>query len=216
MDGLAGMRDFLLAGSIEILHADGDREVGLEGVVDIFPSEFFKGGAGGVEVPIVVMEVHARILRAASGLSDGDGVVVAFDLDREEIDAGVAGDELFEGGVFFDRKEGTIRLLEIELNNGFAEVDSVVKDVVAVEHGENALAYGSDFGGVRDVPVREDHVAVDDDHHGGGGSAGEPRTESVKAGVGITFGLGANELPIRTGKIGSGGRLRLRGGDGGK
>ena len=63
-------------------------------------------------------------MRAASGLSDGDGVVVAFDLDREEIDAGVAGDELFERGVFFDRKERTIRLLEIELNNGFAEVDA--------------------------------------------------------------------------------------------
>jgi hypothetical protein len=31
MDGLAGMRDFLLAGSIEILHADRDREVGLGG-----------------------------------------------------------------------------------------------------------------------------------------------------------------------------------------
>jgi hypothetical protein len=56
---LAIMRDLFLKAAIKVLHLDWLGEIGLERVVDVLARQFLKSRAGGVEVPVVVVEVHA-------------------------------------------------------------------------------------------------------------------------------------------------------------
>ena len=51
---------FALARAIEVLHADRSREVGFERVIDVAPGQLLEGGAGGVEVPVLILEVGSR------------------------------------------------------------------------------------------------------------------------------------------------------------
>ena len=58
---------FLLARAIEILHSDGPRQVRFQCLIDVLSGEFFKGGSGGIKIPIVVAKEGAGELRAANG-----------------------------------------------------------------------------------------------------------------------------------------------------
>ena len=65
--GLRQVVHLRLTPAIEVLHAEWTCEIALERVVDVLPRQRFERGAGGVEVPVLVLEVRARAERPTPG-----------------------------------------------------------------------------------------------------------------------------------------------------
>ena len=141
----------------------GGGEGVLVDVVDVALAELFEDGAGGVEVPVVVEVVGAGFLGAAFGCEFAAVAGVGCGV----VDAGGGGDEVSDGGVLFDGEEA-LDVVEVEVFEGGVEIDGTVFDVLAVEHGEDAFAYGGNVGDFGGAAVGPEHVVADSDNHAGG------------------------------------------------
>ena len=145
---------------VEVLHADRPREVGLDGVVDVPPGQLLEDGAGGVEVPVVVEVVRARLLRAPRRRAVGGVAGVR----RRVIDTRPRGDQVLDGRLELPREQPA-DVRELQLLQRGVEPDRPVLDVLAVQHRQHALAHRREVAEVRDVAVLEEHAPAHGHEH---------------------------------------------------
>jgi hypothetical protein len=94
--GRVGVRWLLLPGTIKILKTKRDGKVVAEGVQKILVCELLESHACSIEVPVVVEEMRAGVVRAARGDNLRLIAVAAW-----QVDSRAGHHELFKGGVLF-------------------------------------------------------------------------------------------------------------------